>query len=82
MLDEAELGALLDHLKGHWLYMPTLVAASTGLRRGEILNLRWRDIDLAKRTLQVTQAVEVVGGKPGIKPPKTERSARTIKLPN
>ena len=81
VLDEAELAALLDHLKGHWLYMPTLVAASTGMRRGEVLGLRWRDVDFAAGTLQVTQAVEVVGGKLGVKPPKTERSARTIKLP-
>jgi integrase len=49
VLEEAELAALLDHLKGHWLYMPTLIAASTGLH---------------------------------VKPPKTERSARTIKLPS
>jgi integrase len=82
VLDEAELAALLDHLRGHWLYIPTLVAASTGLRRGEVLGLRWRDIDFTKGTLQVTQAVEVVGGKLGVKPPKTERSARTIKLPS
>jgi integrase len=82
VLDEAELAALLDHLKGHWLYMPSLLAASTGLRRGEVLGLRWRDVDLEKGTLQVTQAVEVVGGKLGVKPPKTERSARTIKLPS
>jgi hypothetical protein len=39
------------------------------------LGLRWRDIDFTKGTLQVTQAVEVVGGKLGVKPPKTERSA-------
>jgi integrase len=82
VLDEAELAALLDHLKGHWLYMPTLVAASTGLRRGEVLGLRWRDIDFDNGTMQVTQAVEVVGGKVGTKPPKTDRSARTIKLPS
>jgi integrase len=82
VLDEAELATLLDHLRGHWLYMPTLVAASTGLRRGEVLGLRWRDIDFAKGILQVTQAVEVVGGKLGVKPPKTDRSARTIKLPS
>jgi integrase len=81
VLDEAELAALLDQLKGHWLYMPSLLAASTGLRRGEVLGLRWQDIDLAKGTLQVTQAVEIVGGKLGMKPPKTERSARTIKMP-
>ncbi len=82
VLDEAELAKLLDHLKGHWLYMPTMLAASTGLRRGEVLGLRWRDIDFAKGTLQVTQAVECVGGKLGVKAPKTERSARTIKLPS
>jgi integrase len=81
VMDEDELAMLLDHLKSHWLYVPTLVAASTGLRRGEVLGLRWRDIDFAKGTLQVTQAVELVGGKIGVKPPKTERSARTIKLP-
>lgn len=81
VLDEAELAAFLDHLKGHWLYMPSLLAASTGLRRGEVLGLRWQDVDLAKGTLQVTQAVEIVGGKLGVKPPKTERSARTIKMP-
>ncbi len=81
VLTEAELAALLEHLRGHWLYMPTLLAASTGLRRGEVLGLRWQDVDFKTGTLQVAQAVEIVGGKIGIKPPKTERSARTIKLP-
>lgn len=80
-LDESELTTLLDHLRDHWLYMPTLVAASTGLRRGEVLGLRWRDLDFDKGTLHVAQAVEIVGGKLGVKQPKTERSARTIKLP-
>jgi integrase len=61
--------------------MPSLLAASTGLRRGEVLGLRWQDVDLKKGTLQVTQAVESVGEKLGVKPPKTDRSARTIKMP-
>ena len=81
VLDEAELAALLDHLKGHWLYTPTLLAASTGLRRGEVVGLRWQDIDMKLGTLQVTQAVEQVGGKLNLKTPKTARSARTIKIP-
>ena len=81
VLDESELVALLDHLRGHWLYMPVLIAAYTGLRRGEVLGLRWRDIDLAKGTLQVSQAVEVIGGELHITTPKTERSHRTITLP-
>jgi integrase len=81
VLNEAEVAALLDHLKGHWLYRPTLLAAYTGLRRGEVLGLRWRDIDFAKGTLQVTQAVEEVAGQLNLKPPKTDRSARTINVP-
>jgi integrase len=81
VLDEAELADLLDSFRGHWLYMPTLLAATTGLRRGEVLDLRWQDIDFRKGTLQVTQAVELVARKLSVKPPKTARSARTIKLP-
>jgi len=81
VLDEAELAALLECLKGHWLYVPTLLAASTGLRRGEVLGLRWQDVDMTLGTLQVTQAIEQVGGKLNLKAPKTERSARTIKMP-
>src|SRR5262245_58902682 len=39
VLSEEELGRLLDHLKGHWLYLPTLSAVQTGLRRGEVCGL-------------------------------------------
>lgn len=81
VLDEAELGALLSYLKSRLLYMPALLAACTGLRRGEVLALRWRDIDLAKATLQVAQQVEVIDGKLNVREPKTDRSRRTIKVP-
>ena len=81
VLSEKEIATLLDHLRGHWLHMPTLLAAYTGLRRGEVLGLRWRDIDFTNGTLQVTQAVQEVGGKLTTKTPKTDRSARTINLP-
>jgi integrase len=82
VLDEGELTTLLAQLRGHWLYIPVLVAAYTGLRRGEVLALRWRDIDFTKGTLTVMQAVEVIGGQLNVKAPKTERSRRTIKLPS
>jgi len=72
---------LLAHLKGHWLYMPTVLAAYTGMRRGEVLGLRWRDIDFDKGTLQIAQAIELIGGKICVTAPKTERSSRTINLP-
>ena len=77
----AEVATLLDHLAGHWLYMPVLLAISTGMRRGEIIALRWQDLDLARATAQVCRSVEEVGGKFRFKAPKTERSNRVIKLP-
>lgn len=81
VLDEHEIATLIDHLSDHWLYMPVLVAISTGMRRGEIIALRWSDLDLAKGTLQVARSVEEVDGTFRFKSPKTDRSCRTIKLP-
>jgi integrase len=79
VLSEEELGRLLDHLKGHWLYVPTLLAVHTGLRRGEVCGLRWKDVDASD--LHVTQAIGRVGNKIGVTSLKTKRSKRTIKLP-
>ena len=81
VLDEAELAALLDHLRGHWLYVPSLTAASTGLRRGEVLGLRWQDINMTAGTIEIAQTVVEIGARITIAPPKTRRSRRTIKVP-
>jgi len=78
ILDDRELAALLAHLRGHWLYMPVLLTAATGLRRGELLALRWSDVDLSAATLRVAQVMEFVGSKISFKAPKTERSRRTM----
>lgn len=82
VLDDAELKALFAHLKGRPLYMPVVLAASTGMRRGEVLALRWRDLDLDKNTLRVAQVVEQIKSGVSLKEPKTERSRRTIALPH
>ena len=81
ILEEAELAALLNHLRSHWLYLPTLLAASTGLRRGEILGLRWRELDTTQATLKVAQQAATIGGKVCLVRPKSARSRRTITLP-
>jgi integrase len=81
VLDDAELAALLKHLKGKPLYMPVLLAAYTGMRRGEVLGLRWCDVDMDKAMLRVAQVTELVGNEVTLKEPKTERSRRTISLP-
>lgn len=61
--------------------MPVLMATSTGMRRGEVLALRWKDIDLDRATLHVKQVVEQTKAGISLKEPKTERSRCTIALP-
>lgn len=57
------------------------VAAYMGLRQGEILGLRWADVDLEARTLRVSGAMSTVGPRARTEP-KTERSRRTLPLPS
>jgi integrase len=51
-----------------------------GLRRGEILGLRWSDIDLRAKTLTITQARVLVDYKVRIEPPKSRNGKRTLPL--
>src|SRR3546814_6009584 len=61
VLDPTEAGALLKTASTTRLHMPIFVTLATGLRRGEVLALRWSDIDLARNaggTLTVAQSLE------------------------
>ena len=82
VLTDDELAALFSRLRGRPLYMPVLLAASTGMRRGEVLGLRWCDVDFDRSTLQIAQVVELLRERVSVKEPKTERSRRTIALPD
>jgi integrase len=67
--------------EGTLLHLPVLVAVTTGLRRGELLGLRWSDLDLKAGTLTVNQSIERIKGKVAFKAPKTNKSRRSITLP-
>ncbi|MCO5306053.1 MAG: site-specific integrase [Microthrixaceae bacterium] len=56
------------------------LAASTGMRRGELLGLRWRDVDLDRRRLSIRQTIISVGYEVIRSEPKTAKGARTIDL--
>lgn len=81
ILTDDELAALLGHLQGRTIYAPVLLAYSTGMRRGEVLGLRWRDLDFDAGKVQVAQVLELTRAGVAVKPPKTDRSRRTIPLP-
>ncbi len=57
-----------------------LVLATTGLRRGEALGLRWRDLDLDAGRAAIRQTVIAVRHTPMLGTPKTGKSRRTITL--
>jgi integrase len=77
----AEAKRLLDVVEGERLEALYVLALTTSLRRGELLALRWDDIDIASRQLQVRRAMQRVGGKLQIVEPKTTSSQRTVVLP-
>ena len=52
----------------------------TGMRRGELLALRWEDIDRGRKAIHVNKAVYFAGNMPMIKEPKTESGTREIVL--
>ena len=58
-----------------------LLELTTGLRRGEILALRWDDLDFRTGTLRVERQVQRIQGKLAVSQPKTRASCRSILLP-
>ena len=80
-LTEKETALLLSLVRGDELYIPILIAVSTGLRRGEVLGLKWADVDLKTGTLTVRRSLERNGQGLGFKEPKTKKSRRTIQMP-
>jgi integrase len=81
LADDADIGAAV------------ITAIGSGLRRGELLALRWCDVDLDAGTVRVTRALEravihdpsepkkIVAVKLNFKEPKTTTSRRTVPLP-
>jgi integrase len=59
----AQLRAFLDTAGQHRLFAFYRLAAYTGARRGELLNLRWRDIDLDLAEVRITGSAAVIAGQ-------------------
>jgi len=73
-LSLAEARRLLATVRTDRSYAVYVLALSAGLRRGELLGLRWADVDLDGGELHVRQAVQRVGGELLFAEPKTRHS--------
>ena len=76
-----QVDALLDAVRGERLEAIYVLALATGLREGELLALKWKDVDLGAGTLRVVATLSrPPGGAFAFTAPKTRDSARTIAL--
>ena len=84
VLDGEQIKSLLERLRGRAMYPRVITALFTGVRRGELLALRWHDVDLDGKepTLRVREAIEETKAGLRFKTPKTENSVREISLPD
>jgi integrase len=78
--DAEQLRQFLHGIEQHRLCPAFHLAASTGMRRGEVLGLLWRDVDLDARRLSVSQALVSVAYTAQIADVKTGSGRRTIDL--
>jgi integrase len=81
-LSEDEARAILDAARqsGERFEALYVLAITTGLRRGELLGLRWDDTDLELGTLRVGRALVREGGRHTLGETKTRRGRRQINL--
>ena len=73
----AQLLQAIAHSRVYW---PVLLALSTGMRRGEILAIRWKNVDLELGTLRVVESLEQTKTSIRFKTPKSGRH-RAVTLP-
>lgn len=78
--DADQLRQFLDEIAGHRLYSAFYLLATTGMRRGELLGLRWSDVDLERPSISVSRALVIVAYKPQLSDVKTGQGRRTIDL--
>jgi integrase len=77
--DMTQTVKLLEELRGSRLRVPVLLGVMCGLRRGEIVALRWSHIDLAAGKMAVVESAEQTAAGIRYKPPKSGRG-RTVAL--
>lgn len=76
-----ELGCFLDGTRESWLHPLWVMAVATGCRLGELLALKWEDVDLAMGTVNIRRNVQRINRKRVFSEPKTRAGGRTIMLP-
>ena len=81
ILSAAEGRTLLRATRDDRLSAALVLLLLLGLRRSEVLGLRWQDVDVDQGVLHVRQGLHWLEGRLQFLPPKTRRSRRSVPLP-
>jgi integrase len=79
--DNEAVSVFLSKAKGTHYFAVYYLELATGLRRGELLGLRWADIDLHNGTVSVNRGLIRLKGGLAFQAPKTKLAKRTISIP-
>ena len=78
--DEDEIASILSHAEGTDLYFPILLLVNTGMRRGELLGLKWKHVHLDESYIEVVETKLSVCGNEITDTPKSKSSKRRIPI--
>ena len=79
-LSASEARKLLEAAQGDRLEALYVLAVHTGMRRGELLGLKWPDVDWENATVRVRRTLTRKGTGYVLGEPKTKKSRRTVRL--
>ena len=79
-LGSADMRRFLDATRSHPLHCIVLLAATTGMRRGELLALRWADVNLDVGAVEVRRSLSETKAGLAFKAPKTSKAERRVPL--
>ncbi len=82
ILSPDQIKVVLRTLRGRRLYGVALTGLATGMRRGEIVALRWGDVDLDAGKIRVERSLEQTNAGLAFKEPKTKAGRRTVSIPS
>ena len=80
-LTEKEVKMITENWNGHRMSLGAMIMLYCGLRRGELIALEWKDIDLENRIITVSKSAQINPNQPKIKLPKTEAGIRKVPIP-
>jgi len=81
-LNLGQARTLLEAARGEKLEALYVLALTTGMRQGELLGLKWEDVNVESGTLHVRRTLSTAMGEGfSFNPPKTTKSRRSIKVP-